>query len=136
MYGNTTIEPNTSFIESLQANANPSYTASYYSYTDGSNYNVISYTSNSSNIYTGVKEFQLTTSNVMNSYMSSISLFHLLSSGIYQHSTIITDRRYAYTKSYVSGYSGFNTTTLLVNMPSTNSIYLSIYNSGSTMNSY
>jgi hypothetical protein len=93
------------------------------------------FTSNSSNIYTGVKEFQLTTSNVMTSYMSSISLFHLLSSGIYQHSTIITDRRNN-TKSYLSGYSGFNTTSLLVNMPSTNSIYLSIYNSGSTMNSY
>lgn len=136
MYGNTTIEPNTSFIESLQANPNPSYTASYYSYTNSSNYNVVSYTSNSSNIYTGVKEFQLTTSNVMTSYMSTISLFHSLSSGIYYHSTIITDRRNANNKSYLSGYSGFSTTSLLVNMPSTNSIYLSIYNSGSTMNSY
>ena len=135
MYGNTTIEPNTSFIESLQANPNPSYTASYYSYTDATNYNVVSYTSNSSNIYTGVKEFQLTTSNVMTSYMSTISLFHSLSSGIYYHSTV-QRRTGGLQISYLTGYSGFNTSTLLVNMPSTNSIYLSIYNSGSTMNSY
>jgi hypothetical protein len=135
MYGNTTIEPNTSFIENLQANPNPSYTASYYSYTDATNYNVISYTSNSSNIYTGVKEFQLTTSNVMTSYMSSISLFHSLSSGIYYHSTV-RKRDVGIQIAYLTGYSGFNTSTLLVNMPSTNSIYLSIYNSGSTMKSY